>query len=194
MHTCTSTLTKEHLMIFPFCNFWNWERGQCDGTTGLILDCCCCTNRCPRGQEGRSLKQRKGSCSGESCRDEASTKKKEKIKVATLGRMIGNWFDRVSQQQASVLYIFLDPVTPVWGEAKFFLFIFYFFSMCASVCVRACARTGWISRKHKRRRVWVTSLLLGGMHPCPPPLCNSTWHFYYAWNWYNLLHPLATFI
>lgn len=55
-------------------------------------------------------------------------------------------------------------------------------------------RRTWISGKYKRRWMWVTSLLLGGMHPCPPPLCNSTWHFYYAWNWYNLLRPLATFI
>lgn len=157
-------------------------------------------------QTGRKIseqgKQHRGSC-----RDDA--------KRATLLRLIRKLFLRVSQ---NIPRVFLCHIVPFYSHPaiRFFCDIStyrpHFSAILSLIKAEQTLSPGlsaapfallslhlddfcnWIICKWKKQKMSVTSLLLGGMHPCLPPLCNSTWHFYYVWNWYNLLSPLGSFI
>lgn len=165
-------------------------------------------------QEGRSLSR--GSSAGASRRAQAER--------ATLQRTIRKWFGpcltKQSPERLFATYItfffsppFLvpsnnpalchisgnihtlslpsPPLIKTWEQTTSF--------WSGRLCSRATFEVEKKAKKSRRRRrekkkISVTSLLIRGMHPCLPALCNSTWHFYYAWNWYNLLSPLGAFI
>ena len=162
-------------------------------------------------QEGRSLSR--GSSAGASRRAQAER--------ATLQRTIRKWFrpclTKQSPERLCATYITFPPPTPLLALSNNPALCHIFsnihtLSFPSPPLIKTWEQTTSFAlddfaagqhlrsrkkpkrKKEKKKKISVTSLLIRGMHPCLPALCNSTWHFYYAWNWYNLLSPLGAFI
>lgn len=154
-----------------------------------------CTNRCPHRQEGRcpSRGSREGMPQGQT-----TTAKINSKTASTLLRVIFQIILQPNHISTSCLLGCFQAISSssrcphslkrqqkvLWSSRRHTCWAFIApWQLCSPVILEM-----------KTQPMPVTSLLLGGMHPCLPPLCNSTWHFYYAWNRYNLLSQLGSFI